>query len=914
MSKLTSGSFTMNFKKLFAGVFLMAALAVAFAFVIPEDDPIQKIVAQLEKWTNDHPQEKVYLQLDKPYYGVGDNIWFKAYITVGPEHRLSALSGALNVELVDEQDSVKQWIKLPVTSGITWGDFALSDTLQEGNYRIRAYTNWMRNAGPDYFYEKSITIGNAATNNVFTKTTYKYSKLNNAQKVDALINFADLDNAPYANKEVSYSVRINDKQILKSKGTTDAQGNLPVSFLNTAQVPFISGIIVANIKVEDKKTVTKNISIKTTSGQADVQFFPESGNLVNGIRSRVAFKAIGPNGLGVNIKGTVTDNNNTEVAQMTTRHLGMGVFAFVPEAGKTYKAQITYPDGSQNTVALPAALAQGYVMTLNNTDTAKITVRVIGSAGLNAKDNYIVAQSGGVVCFVGRNGAGTTNFSAQIPKNKFPSGIAQFTLFTASGEPLNERIAFIQRETDQLNLKVSAGAPASAPRQKVKINFNAANGNGKPVVGVFSAAVIDESKVQTDEVAENSIFSHILLSSDLKGYVEQPNYYFTRVNENTNADLDILMMTQGYRRFAWKALLANQIPAPAFQAEKDLQISGTVKTTGGKPVANSKVMLFTTAGGTFILDTVADAQGRFVFKNLIFKDSIKFVIQARTAKNSKNVEITLDNLPNRAVVKNVKMQDVEVGAEALNAYLKFSKKQYDEEAKYGLGNHTILLKEVTVTEKRRSALTNSSNLNGPGNADQVITADALEKMGCSTIDQCLQGRLLGVIFRGGEAYSTRSPNSPMQIIVDGIYVQSDYLSSIPPMNVSSIEVLRTIGTTAIYGSRGGGGVIVINTKRGGEYNYSAAQIYAPGIITYTPKGYYNARQFYAPKYDDPKTNVTIADLRTTIHWVPNIITDSSGNASFEFFNAGTKGTYRVVVEGLDDEGHLGRQVYRYKVQ
>jgi hypothetical protein len=903
----------MNFKKLFAGVFLMAALAVVFAFVVPDDDPIQKIVAQLEKWTDDHPQEKVYLQLDKPYYGVGDNIWFKAYITVGGRHQLSALSGALNVELIDEQDSVKQWIKLPVTSGITWGDFALSDTLQEGNYRIRAYTNWMRNAGPEYFYEKSVTIG-AATSNVFTKTTYKYSKVNNAQKVDALINYANIDNAPYANKEVSYSVRINNKQILKSKGTTDVQGNLPVSFLNATQATLTSGMIITNIKVDDKKTVTKNISIKTTSGQADVQFFPESGNLVNGIRSRVAFKAVASTGLGIAIKGTVTDNNNTEVAQLTTSHLGMGVFAFTPAAGKTYKAQITYPDGSQNTIALPAALEQGYVISLNNTDTAQVGLRVTGSANLPAKDLFVVAQSGGEVCYVARNKGGASTFSAIIPKNKFPSGIAQFTLFTATGEPLNERIAFIQRESDMLNLKISTSASTSAPRQKVSINLNAANSAGKPVIGAFSAAVIDESKVQSDEANEYSIFSQLLLTSDLKGFFEQPNYYFTNISEKTNADLDVLMMTQGYRRFAWKPLLANQLPAPAFQPEKALQVSGIIKTSGGKPVPNGKVMLFTTAGGTFILDTVADAQGRFAFKNLLFKDSIRFVIQARTAKGGKNVEIVLDNLPTRSVVKDVRLQDVEISTEALNTYLKYSKKQFDEEAKYGLGNHTIVLKAVTVTEKRRSALSNSSNLNGPGNADQIITADVLEKIGCTTIDQCLQGRLLGVMFRGGVPYSTRSMNTPMQIIVDGIYVQSDYLNNIPPMNVASVEVLRTIGTTAIYGSRGGGGVIVINTKRGGDYTYNASQIYAPGIVTYTPKGYYSARQFYAPKYDDPKTNVVVADLRTTIHWVPNIVTDSNGNASFSFFNAGTKGTYRVVIEGLNEEGRLGRKVLRYQVQ
>jgi hypothetical protein len=905
----------MKFKKFTTGLFILALAVMATGFVIRgDDDPIQKIIAQLEKWIEERPQEKVYLQFDKPYYAVGDDIWFKAYITVGPEHKLSALSGALNVELINEQDSVKKWIKLPVTSGVTWGDFALSDTLQAGNYRVRAYTNWMRNAGEGYYFEKTIAIGNAGNNNVFTKATYSYSKVNNAQKVDASINFADLDGTPYALKEVNYAVRINEKQILKSKGQTDAQGNLVVSFINSTGAAVSSGSIITHIKVADKKTISKTISFNSVSGQVDVQFFPESGNLVNGIRSKVAFKAVGTNGLGVDIKGVVTDNNNNELAAINTRHLGMGAFALTPEAGKTYQAKITYPDGSQNTIALPKALDAGYVLTVNNTDTAHISVRV-NSNNVNSKDAYLIAQSAGVVCYAARNKEGNSSFGAVIPKSKFPSGIVQFTLFSGSGQPLNERIAFIQRNADLLKLNVSASNSTSAPREKVKINLDAFDNTGQPVVGVFSAAVIDESKVPTDEAAETTILSQLLLTSDIKGYIEQPNYYFNNTSGNTVTDLDNLMLTQGYRRFEWSQIVNNQLTPVQFQAEKSLQISGTIKTSGGKTVPNSKVTLFTTAGGTFIIDTVADSQGRFAFKNLLFKDSIRFVLQARNAKGGKNVEIVLDKLPEQAVVKTRNVPAAQsTGTAALISYLKASKKKFEEEAKYGLGNHAIVLKEVVVTEKRKPAVTNSSNLNGAGNADQVITSELFDKLGCTTIDQCLQGRLLGVIFQGGIPYSTRSMNTPMQVIVDGIYVDGDYLSSIPPMNVSSVEVLRTIGNTAIYGSRGGGGVLIVNTKRGGEITYNASQLYSPGIVTYTPKGYYTARQFYAPKYDDPKTNLVVADLRSTIHWVPNILTNDKGNASFEYFNAGSKGTYRVVIEGLDSEGHLGRRVYRYQVQ
>src|SRR5690606_33288633 len=109
----------------------------------------------------------------------------------------------------------------------------------------------------------------------------------------------------------------------------------------------------------------------------------------------------------------------------------------------------------------------------------------------------------------------------------------------------------------------------------------------------------------------------------------------------------------------------------------------------------------------------------------------------------------------------------------------------------------------------------------------------------------------GVLFKGGIPYSTRSMNIPMQMIVDGMPVDNFFLDNIVPNDVATIEVLRSIGYTSIYGIRGGGGVIVITTKRGEpNYNYSK---YAPGIITYSPQGYYISREFYAPRYDHPET-------------------------------------------------------------
>src|ERR1700761_6616448 len=129
----------MKYRRIIISLILVAVFAIVNAFKDPGNEVIEKIATQLDKWATGYTPEKVYVQFDKPYYAAGDDIWFKACIMLGGKHHLSGLSGVLNVELLDDRDSVKQHIKLPVESGITWGDFALSDTLEEGNYHIRAY-------------------------------------------------------------------------------------------------------------------------------------------------------------------------------------------------------------------------------------------------------------------------------------------------------------------------------------------------------------------------------------------------------------------------------------------------------------------------------------------------------------------------------------------------------------------------------------------------------------------------------------------------------------------------------------------------------------------------------------------------------------------------------------------------------
>lgn len=894
---------------------LFAFSTLLISGFIRDDEPLRKILRQLEKYRLGYPQEKVHLHLDKPYYAIGDNIWFKAYVVTAEKNELSDLSKVLYVELINDKDSIKKSLKIPLNMGLCSGDFNLTDSLREGNYRIRAYTTWMRNFGEDYFFDKTISIGNSISNTVLTKVDYSYSKEARGQKVNALINYSDMNGEPLAGKEVNYQIELDFRSILKGKGITDSKGDLQISFINNQPFVLKSGRIMTTIRLDEKRVLSKNFPVKSTSSESDVQFFPESGDLINGISTQVGFKAVSSDGLGIPVSGYISNQNNERIAEFKSEFAGMGAFSIRPNSNDIYTATIRFEDGSEKAFKLPRVKSQGYVLRADNSDKEELKIRVFTSITAREDDELtLVAQTNGQVHFVSRNKLVSKTFNANIPKSRFPTGILQLTLFSPQNEPVAERLVFINH-SDFLQIGINSNKAEYSKREKTKLEFNIGTPEGIATIGSFSVAVIDESKVPYDDASETTIISNLLLSSDLKGFIEKPNYYFTDVDQHKIRQLDYLMLTQGWRRFEWKNIMADAYPSLVYRPETNMQISGKVISLSGRPVAGGKVTLFSSAGNVFLLDTLTNANGEFNFDNLYFNDSTKFIIQARNEKDKKNVEIRLDRIPPQLVTKNKNEAMLEVNVnQSILPYLKNSRNQYDELRKYGLISRNIMLEEVKIVEKKQE-VKNSTNLNGAGRADAVITAAQLEN--CFDIVNCLQGRIAGIIVMNGMVYSMRSMNSlmgpvPMQVVIDGAYVEPTFLSAINPRDVETIEVLKSSSMTGIYGMRGTGGVLVVNTKRG-EINRDYRS-FAPGIVSFNPQGFFKGREFYAPNYADPSINPAIPDLRTTIYWNPNVVSDSNGNASVEFYNADGTGNYKVVVEGINVQGNIGRQIYRYSVK
>jgi hypothetical protein len=904
---------------------LFAQLLFVIAFYLPgfaQNDlsVLNKIMTKTAKVYNDIPIEKVYLHFDKPYYAVGDTIWLKAYLTID-YHKPSPLSKIVYVNILGPRDSLVQSLKLQIKNGVAWGNITLSPySYKKGNYRVVGYTNWMNNNGPAYFFNKNITIGDVINNNtIATQISLKSTVVNKFPKISAGISYKDDDGKPYISKKVSWSVIKDDEAIIKGKGETDKNGFIDISFVNNKKYNLDSVSIVTVIDNGNRKQISSSFPLKSVAKPNDMQFFPEGGELLVGVRSKIAFKAIKPDGLGIDVKGTITDNNNNVVTEFSSSHLGMGFFLLTPEDGKTYTAKVTFADGSTAVPDLPKIQTGGINLGIDNIDPDVLKLKLQADVpffqAYKDKTFFILAKSDGIIFYAAKMPLVSQVYNANIPKSKFPTGIVQVTLFSPDGDPLSERVAFIQHN-DQLNLTINSDHPSYATRQRVKLNILAKN-NDQPAEGNFSIAVVDDSKVPYDENAETTILTYLLLTSDIKGYIEKPNYYFNHPDEKTMADLDVLMQTQGYRRFSYDGILNDKYPQVYFAPEQGINITGTLRASNGIPVYKGNVHL-SIRDKNHYENAITDAEGHFRFSNLVFLDSAQVVISARDNSRASDLVLTVDGEHSQAIPVNYNVPDATLNIDsALNPYLKNSKIQF---------NNTHVLKEVIIKDtkivKTASHLDYGTLSSLSYQPDHLINGSQLKD--CNSVLECLKALAMGMTFDNENFYVfsdySRGKKIPAQVFIKGMPVDVNYLATLDANNIESVEIFLKDDLGLVNSAYSSNGAIVVNLKKAPEatkISYRELKDLLPkrNEVTFMPKGYAAIKSFYLPRYNGPReaqTNPT--DIRSTIYWNPNIITDKTGTALLEYFNADGKGTYRAIIEGIDKDGNIGRQVYRYTVK
>ena len=870
---------------------LLCFLTLATASIKAQD--LQGLLAKINAYQDIHPIEKLYLHIDKHTYTAGESIWFKAYTTVGINNLLSNISNIAYVELISPTEEVVSSIRIPIITGLGVGDITLADTLIEGTYRIRAYTNWMRNDSSIYFFNENIHVSNGRLDNVLSRS---YLDNNNYT-----IQLQDIQGAPLTEEAVRYEIiSPTGKNLRRGRVKTDDQGQLVIPFKDE----YTESKLFISFSNKAKAQVKKIFKLpKATVLENSIQFFPEGGNLLVGSVNKIAVKTLKPDGLGIESQTVILTATGDTTATIKTNTLGMGsVPLFIPGI-ESMAAYTTFDDGSTIKTELPQPVASGYNIQMNNGNSDKLFAQVgVSPDKQDGSEIYFVAQYMGNVYYASKQPASKSELIFSVPKTDLPNGILTISILNSALEPVIERPVFVYNEKKALPVTANVDTPTSTKRKKITVSLETGNSSDSIRNSILSASVVNNSKLKDSSKVASNILSSLLMSADIKGYIETPGYYFD--GEIKINDIDNLLLTQGWRKIDITPSFG--ISEPIFSPEKSISITGQARKLGRKaPASKANMVLVPTHNFMEFIDTVANEEGYFEFNNLFFPDSIKFLITAKDEKGRNNIDIIVseETSPTIGPNKNAPGEQNNVNTNFVEELL-HSKKYFSGLEAQGLMEKSIAIQEVIVTAQRprHKASERSANLNGPGNADQVISAEDLET--CTTLEMCLNGRLMGVMFRNGIPYTTRG-GGEMQVILDGMYVENDMLSMINPMDVQSVEVLRNVNYTAIYGSYGGNGLIIVTSKSGADAMRSN---YTPkGIATVQPKGFHIQKTFYKPKYEPNSETTLNQDLRTTIHWEPNIVTDENGKASFDFYTSDEAGKYLITIEGLDFNGRLGRQ-------
>jgi hypothetical protein len=913
-------------------------LVVLFAIVglhgfCQSASPLQGLIGAVDSAHTRLPIEKLFLQTDKPYYTIGDTLHFKAYLLNADYLSPSLRSGLLYVELDDVDNKMVKRMMFPLTLGLSWGDMAFEDGgIPEGSYTLRAYTNWMLNFGEDYIFTQSLYLSPVNAGGTLINANFKLDKQTGQDRIMANLLFNGFDKQPVRLMDLQLKVKDGKRTLYKDKATTDLDGFINVNF----KLPARTNMKHLAIEAQDAKTpeAASKFIVPVTINRAentDLQFMPEGGALVAGIPTRVAFKAISENGTGVDLGGQILDSKMQRVATFQSLHAGMGSFELMPQAAEVYTAKVNLPGNISKTYPLPAVNAAGTSLRVDDKGGDSLKVVISGAA---AGGMYLLAQARGVVCYAAMVHFTENNTIEQsIAKAVLPTGITRFTLLNAASQPLNERIVYIDHH-DNLSIAIAPDKPAYKTRDSISLAIQVTDKQGKPVQGSFSLAVTDDSQVKPDSTASN-IENSLLFTSDLKGMIEQPGYYLQENNPQVAAARDNLLLTRGWVGYSWKQIFDPK-PKPApHPAEKEFAVKGRVVNIFNKPVAKSRVVLLSTRP-LLVKDTVTNKDGEFVFKDLFMVDTAVFKIQARTKLgNSFNVDIAIDEMVSPVYAAATRRQMpwyVNSDTTLLNNTRTKIAQQKAGSAYRGEGH---MLNEVVI--KAQKIIKGSKNLNGPGEADQSLDEKELEKAGKMTLGELLEKRIKGFKVTGlwSPCLRCRSVftsyligDALVHLVFDGVdanklfdgydlgpvadpertrFLKGSYLDYYTAEDITGIEVMYSPQHAAAYKQSGSLSELNIAfieiTTRGGKGPFMK---YTPGTYLYKPLAFTLPKKFYRPRYTVNNNSMALGtDLRSTIHWEPNIITDSLGRARVSFYSADKPASYSIMVQGTDLFGQIG---------
>lgn len=649
---------------------------------------------------------------------------------------------------------------------------------------------------------------------------------------------------------------------------TDFMENLPEDYLFKQVVP-ISGSYL-------NKTVGERKGLVDGS-EFDVSFFPEGGSLPTDVLWKVAFKAVGADGWHEQVSGRIVEKDTEKVvAELPVPHLGMGYVTFCPQAGKEYVAQCLDEHNRYHEFALPEPTPEAQsLMVLRRKEW--LTVSMNRSV---VTPRYLVLHVRGMVYYAEPWMPPQT--PVRFDTRQLPSGVIQILLLDDQFRPLSERLVFNQgNDVAHTSLRVNAlGHDAG---ETVKVDVRVSDDEMTSLQGNFSVSVTDNSTVRADQAS--SIYTHLLLTSELQGTIEFPETYFDTLRTEREEELDVLMMTQGWRRYDWTEVLQGHYREPEIKIALSQEISGRLlKEFKGTPRAGAPVAVFS-PNQFYLAETVTDSAGYFRFSGFDFPDSTRYVVSGTNPKGrTHDVLLKLDEekfypfAPSRnwraLYEKRKTVNDLDVDTLDNRGLLSF---RLDE----------VLVKAPAIPKRQ------STWYNFP--LASTYTYDYFERYHPHTMLDLLS-HLPGVM-RAGDHLLVHG-KSPVYILDDS-RVFDEFPLSISPDDVYQVVLVKD-ASTVILGTNIDA-VIMITTKTGDLHKpFNKSNILPCNLL-----GYHCPAEFYSPKFVPASEKVlSYLKQRPTCYWNPAVSLSDEGTASFEFYVPNSLHDCTVLIQGVTSNGQI----------
>jgi hypothetical protein len=733
--------------------------------------------------------------------------------------------------------------------------------------------------------------------------------------------FTGFDPSPFSKNFYAELYDAGGKLILRNVSPISqsiATGNfdLPVSFEGTrihirAYTTWMLNFDTSFVYTKDLRVIgsAADSSVHANAAPVRLSFFPEGGDLVAGIENNIAFKADDAFGQPHKISGILYEQSGKAVLNFNSIHNGMGKFLLVPEKQDVFYSIWKDEKGAEHRMDLPVVKTSGIVLRVMNSNQRLIfSIARPAESQTNQQVIVIAHMNQQMIYKAIVNLKDVTMSGGNIPVQQLPTGILQVTVFDMNQSPLAERVCFINNHNYSFagTLKTSSKSLKRRGRNVVDIEV-------PDTLKANLAIAITDAEVDGNRPWDDNIITRLLLTGDLHGYVKDPYYYFRNDSDSLSQQLDLVMLTHGWRRFKWEDLAKGKTPVIKYPIQNYLSLNAEVLGIVSSRIANDESInvIFQNKDSTSDMLTVPYIKnGKFSLSGLIFYDTAKAYYQFNTSHNLSNEAAVIfkNGLYNGWRILKPFDMTLPVWWPDDSSLIRKSQQVYVEIAQLRNQDKKVQNLEVVTVRKRiksdKEKLDEeySRGLFSGGNATIFDIMDDPTAYGSIDIFNYLQGRVAGLIINtAGNTPSLTWRGDAPSLYLNEMSVDAGTIKTISMSDVAMVKVFSPGSTGAI--GNGAGGVISIYTKKGRDKKIDPS---IKGLDLARIPGYTPVREFYSPDYlinPEPETD----DIRTTLYWNPNMNVSKGKNIfSIPFYNSDVTHRIRILLEGFNEEGKLIR--------